>query len=144
LITYADSSVLVAWFHASDEFAPPVTRWVQENVADFIWNPLLRAEVRHNLRRLRSSYARAAWNALRAAERTRLRFGRVNLLTLFDATDDLSAEKAASIAAGTWDYFHVAAAIQSRADCFATCDELQAELASASGFGGRKLKLFKH
>ena len=48
MITYADSSVLVAWFHADDEFALPVTKWVQEEVTDFIWNPVLRLEVRHN------------------------------------------------------------------------------------------------
>jgi len=143
LITYADSSVLVAWFHADDEFARSVTAWVQDNVTDFIWNPVLRLEVRHNLRKLKTGYARTAWNALRAAERSRLRFGRVNLLTLLDATDDLSAEKANAIPAGAWDFFHVAAAIQSRAYCFATCDKLQADLASECGFVSSKLKFFR-
>ena len=61
MITYADSSVLVAWFHPDDEFALPVTQWVRENVTDFLWNPLLQLEVRHNLRKLRTSYARAAF-----------------------------------------------------------------------------------
>lgn len=131
MITYADSSVLVAWFHPDDEFAAAVTPWVQSQVTDFIWNPPLRLEVRHNLRKLRTPYARTAWNALRAAERTRLRFGRVNVLALFDAADDLSAEKVGVAPAGTWDFFHVAAALQSRAECFATCDQLQAELAHA-------------
>jgi len=146
LITYADSSVLVAWFHADDQFAAPVTKWVQDEVTDFVWNPVLRLEVRHNLRKLKTAYARAAWNALRAAERHRLRFGRVNLPTLLDAADDLSAEKANAIPAGTWDFFHVAAAVQARADCFATCDRLQADLArTLAGTGGafRFLKHFK-
>jgi predicted nucleic acid-binding protein len=130
MITYADSSVLVAWFHPEDEFAFPVTLWVKENVTDFLWNPVLRAEVRHNIRKLQSSYARAAWNALRASEKSgRLSLGREKLQDLFDATDELSAEKAAAIAAGTWDYFHVAAALHERAEAFVTCDKLQAELA---------------
>ena len=129
MITYADSSVLVAWFHPDDEFARPVTEWVRENVTDFLWNPMLRLEVRHNLRKLRSSYARAAWNALRAAERSRLRIGRERLNELIDDADDLSAQYAARVAAGAWDFFHVAAAIHQRAKAFATCDRLQADLA---------------
>jgi len=129
MITYADSSVLVAWFHPDDEFARPVTDWVRENTTEFLWNPILRLEVRHNLRKLRSSYARSAWNALRAAERTRLRFGRERLHDLIDDADELSAKHAARVTAGTWDFFHVAAAIRQRAEAFATCDKLQSELA---------------
>jgi len=90
---------------------------------------MLRLEVRHNLRKLRSSYAGVAWNALRAAERSRLRFGRERLHDLIDDADELSAKHAARVAAGTRDFFHVAAAIRQRADTFATCDRLQADLA---------------
>lgn len=129
MIAYADSSVLVAWFHSDDQFAQAVTKWVRANVSDFIWNPVLRMEVRHNLRKLRSRYAGTAWNALRAAERTRLRFGRERLHDLIDDADDLSAKLATQVSAGTWDFFHVAAAIRQRAAVFATCDKLQAELA---------------
>jgi predicted nucleic acid-binding protein len=140
---YADTSVLIAWFHADDLFAKQVTPWVQKNVTDFIWNSVLRAEVRHNLRQLDTSYARAAWNALRATEVSgRLNIGREKLSQLIDAADDLSAEKATMIPAGTWDYFHVAAALAAEADCFATCDQLQGDLAKASG-GFREVKLFK-
>ena len=134
----------MARFHADDEFAGQVTDRVQANVADFIWNPVLRLEVRHNLRKLKTRYARAAWNALRAAERSgRLAFGRQKLHDLIEAADDLSAQNAAALPAGTWDFFHVAAAIQSNADCFATCDRLQAELARACGFAASKLKSFR-
>lgn len=144
MITYADSSVLVAWFHADDQFAQDVTKWVQENVTDFIWNPFLRLEVRHNLRKLKTPYARAAWNALRASERSgRLVLGRVKFHDLLEAADELSAERANAIPAGTWDFLHVAAAIQNRAGCFATCDRLQADLAVQCGFVGAKLKYFK-
>ena len=132
MIVYADSSVMVAWFHADDEFAQPVTEWAREHVTDFLWNPILQFEVRHNLRELRSSYARTAWNALRAAERTRLRFGRVNLRELLDDADQLSANHAATSPAGTWDFFHVAAALHQAAEIFATCDRLQADLAKAA------------
>src|SRR5688572_18148592 len=139
MITYADSSVLVAWFHPDDEFALPVTQWVRENVTDFLWNPMLRLEVRHNLRKVRTSYARAAWNALRAAERSRLRFGREKLHDLIDDADDLSAKHVAGVPAGTWDFFHVAAAIRQRAAAFATCDKLQADLARAASLPNVKL-----
>jgi predicted nucleic acid-binding protein len=130
VIAYADSSVMVAWFHADDEFARPVTHWVREHVTDFLWNPILQLEVRHNIRKLRSSYARAAWNALRAAERSRLRFGREKLHDLIEEADQLSANHAATIGVGTWDFFHVAAALRQRAAVFATCDKLQADLAN--------------
>src|SRR5258706_13980676 len=110
MIIYADTSVLVAWFHADDEFALPVTDWVRENVSEFLWNPILRAELRHNLRKLRSSYSRSAWNALRASEkRGYLRYGREKLMDTLELTDELSAEKTQLFAAGTWDFFHVAA-----------------------------------
>ena len=142
MITYADSSVLIAWFHPDDEFAGPVTPWVREHVTDFIWNPILRAEVRHNLRKMRSPYARTAWNAYRAAESNhRLTFGRERLADLLAQTDELSAEQAALVPASTWDFFHVAAALHARVACFATCDKLQAELATESGLP--KVKLFK-
>ncbi len=143
MITYADSSVLVAWFHADDQFALEVTEWVQDNGTEFIWNPFLRIEVRHNLRKLKTPYARAAWNALRASEKSgRLLLGRVKYHDLLEAADELSAEKANAIPAGTWDYVHVAAALQSKAIYFATCDRLQADLAQQCGFAGAKLKYF--
>lgn len=140
---YADTSVLIAWFHADDLFAKQVTTWVRENVTDFLWNSALRAEVRHNLRQLDSPYARAAWNALCASENTgRLAVGRERLNQLLNAADELSAEKAKDIPAGTWDYFHVAAALAAGAECFATCDALQAGLAKATR-GFNHVKLFK-
>ena len=101
---------------SDDEFARVVTPWVQEHVTDFIWNPILRAEVQHNLRKLRSPYARTAWSAYRAAENNRrLTFGRERLADLLKQTDELSAKQAAIVPAGTWDFFHVAAALHARA-----------------------------
>lgn len=141
MITYADTSVLVAWFHPEDEFAEPVTRWVKENVTELLWNPLLRLEVRHNLRKIRSPYARVAWNALRAAERNRLRPGREKLQDLLDEAEDLSAASATNLPTGTWDLFHVAAAVRMRAEAFATCDQVQATLAKKANLPN--IKLFK-
>ncbi len=144
MITYADSSVLVAWFHADDQFAQEVTKWVRDHVTDLVWNPFLRVEVRHNLRKLKTPYARAAWTALRASENCgRLTIGRAKVHDLLEGSDELSAEKANAVAAGTWDFLHVAAAIHSKAHCFATCDRLQADLALQCGFVGTKLKYFK-
>ena len=86
MIAYADSSVLVAWFHADDEFARTVTDWVREHVAD-----------------------------------------------------QLSAQHATAIGAGTWDFFHVATALRQRAQVFATCDKLQADLAIVAQMPNVKL-----
>jgi predicted nucleic acid-binding protein len=44
---YADTSVLIAWFHPADQFAQQVTKWCREREVEFCWNPLLRTEVRH-------------------------------------------------------------------------------------------------
>jgi len=49
---YADTSALIAWFNPADEFAPAVTSWCRARSPEFYWNPLLRLELRHNLRRL--------------------------------------------------------------------------------------------
>jgi predicted nucleic acid-binding protein len=136
MTVYADSSVLVAWFHPADEFALPVTSWLKDNGTGFCWNAILQAEVRHNLRKLKTSYARTAWNAFRAAEKSgRLILGREKLSDLLEDADNLSSEMASAISAGTWDFFHVAAAMRMRADVFATCDNLQAQLATEAWTG---------
>jgi len=140
---YADSSFLIAWFHPADEFALPVTEWARAHVTDFIWNPVLRMEVRHNLRKLRTSYARTAWNAYRASEiNRRLVLDRTSLADLLRLADELSAEKANQISAGTWDFVHVAAFLETKAQYFATLDKLQAELASTV-VSTRRVKLFR-
>src|SRR5579871_2090092 len=106
MIVYADTSVLIAWFHADDVFAKRATPWIQEHVTDFVWNSVLREEVRHNLRQLEGSFGRAAWNALNAAESTgRLSLSRKSLHQLLSASDELSAEKVKTIPAETWDYY---------------------------------------
>ena len=127
---YADTSVLVAWFHPADQFAQPVTEWCRQRVVEFCWNPFLRAEVRQNLRRLSGRYAGIAWQAYRASESSqRLQMGLERLAELLERGDELSARYAAQTTAGTWDCVHVAAAQHSRAQIFATCDAAQAELA---------------
>jgi predicted nucleic acid-binding protein len=143
MIVYSDTSVLIALFHPADVFSKQVNDWVGNSHIDLVWNSLLRNEVRHNLRKLATTYSRTAWNALRAAEKSgRLVIGRERLIELLDAADELSAEKAQTIPAGTWDYLHVAAALAAGAECFATCDQSQAELARAAG-GFGQVKLFK-
>ncbi len=89
---YADTSVLVAWFHPADEFAVAVTAWCRSRSPEFFWNPLLRAELRHNLRRLSGDYAAVAWHSYRAAETSnRLRPGLHRLPDLLEWGDELSA-----------------------------------------------------
>ena len=124
---YADTSTLIAWFHPADEFAPAVTAWCRERTPEFCWNPLLRIELRHNLRRLSGKYAAVAWHAYRASETSlRLRFGSHRLPDLLDWGDELSARHAQSSSASTWDCVHGAAAQHARVQAFIMCDAAQA------------------
>jgi predicted nucleic acid-binding protein len=139
---YADTSVLIAWFHPADEFAVAVTAWCRSRSPEFFWNPLLRAELRHNLRRLSGDYAAVAWHSYRAAETSnRLRPGLHRLPDLLEWGDELSARHAADSTAGTWDFVHVAAALHARPQTFITCDVAQAELARLAGLS--EVHLFK-
>jgi predicted nucleic acid-binding protein len=139
---YADTSALIAWFHPADEFASAVTDWCCGRSPEFCWNPLLRIELRHNLRRLSGKYAAVAWQAYRASETAlRLRLGTHRLPDLLDWGDELSARHAQSFSAGTWDFVHVAAAQHSRAQVFITCDAAQAALARLAGLP--QVQLFK-
>lgn len=131
---YADTSALIAWFNPADEFALAVTAWGRERSPEFFWNPLLRAELRHNLRRLSGSYAAVAWHAYRAAETSqRLKIGVHRLPDYLEWGDELSARCAPDFTAGTWDFVHVAAAQHLRAEIFITCDVAQAEVARLAG-----------
>lgn len=139
---YADTSALIAWFHPADEFAAAVTSWCRTRTPEFCWNPLLRIELRHNLRRLSGSYATVAWQAYRASETShRLRLDIHRLTDLLEWGDELSARHAKVSAAGTWDFVHVAAAQHVRAEMFITCDAAQAELARVAGLS--PVHLFK-
>jgi predicted nucleic acid-binding protein len=142
MITYADSSVLIAWFHPSDEFAKSVTLWARDNSSEFLWNWFLRAEVRHNLRRLKTSYARTAWNAYQASESgNKLKLNKTRLTDLLRRADELSSQFSSDTNVGTWDFVHVAAALDDRAECFAKCDEAQAVIARKAELP--LVKLFK-
>ena len=139
---YADTSALIAWFHPADEFALAVTAWCREKSPEFSWNPLLRIELRHNLRRLSGKYAATAWHAYRASETShKLRLEVNRLLDLLEWGDELSARNAKRSPAGTWDFVHVAAAQHVRAEAFITCDVAQAELARIAGL--TQVHLFK-
>lgn len=138
---YADTSALIAWFNPADEFAPAVTSWCRERAPEFCWNPFLRAELRHNLRRLSGKYATVAWHAYRAAETSqRFKPGVHRLNDFLEWGDELSARHAPKFAAGAWDFVHVAAAQHLRAGIFITCDVAQAEVA---GVAGVAVHLFK-
>jgi len=139
---YADTSALIAWFNPADEFAPAVTAWCRERAPEFCWNPLLRVELRHNLRRLSGKYAAIAWHAYRAGETSqRLKLGVHRLSDLLEWGDELSARHSSRSAAGTWDFIHIAAAQRVEVDAFITCDAAQAELARVVGLP--KVQLFK-
>jgi len=64
-----------------------------------LWNPLLRIELRHNLRRLSGKYAAIAWQAYAASETSqRLKLG-IQRLSIFGMGDELSARHASNSAA---------------------------------------------
>jgi predicted nucleic acid-binding protein len=131
---YADTSGLIAWFHPADEFALAVTARCRERAPEFSWNPLLRIELRHNLRRLSGKYAAAAWHAYRASETSqKLRVASHRLPDLLEWGDELSARHAQQSTTGTWDFVHVAAALHARTEVFITCDAAQADLARLAG-----------
>jgi predicted nucleic acid-binding protein len=131
---YADTSALIAWFHPADPFARVVTDWCRERSLEFSWNPVLRTELRHNLRRLSGKYAAPAWHAYRASETSqKLRLEIHRLSDLLEWGDELSARHALNCPAGTWDFVHVSAAQHVRAEMFITCDDAQAELARVAG-----------
>jgi predicted nucleic acid-binding protein len=139
---YADTSVLVAWFYPADHFAVQVASWCRGNGPDFQWNSLLRAELRHNLRKLTGDYAAIAWQAYRASESARrLVMSRERMSDIVEWADELSARFAAETPCGTWDCAHVAAALHTKAGVFATCDLAQARLAKLAGI--IQIKLFK-
>jgi len=140
-LVYADTSALFAYFHPLDAFALPVTRAAQKLAPDFAYWPLLRFELRHNLRQSRKDhYGEIAWRALRAAEKTQARLRwqpELKLDSLLDAAEEFSADKAQSSHAGSMDFLHIAAARRiSRdmdLDAFWTCDAEQAKTASLTG-----------
>lgn len=144
-LVYADSSTLFAYFHPKDIFAVTVTDAVRKGSADFIYWPMLRLELRHNLRQTRGDkWGEVAWQALRAAEKTsgRLRWqGDLSTDRLIDTADELSEEKKPDC--GAVDIVHVAAArriqLLSGLDEFWTCDESQARMARKCGL---KTRLF--
>ena len=142
MIIYADTSVLIAWFHPADAFALKVTTWCRANGPDFHWNSLLRAELRHNLRRLTGSYSAVAWQAYRASETARrLSPAKERMSDILEWADELSARLAGKTPCGTWDCAHVATALNTSTDVFATCDIAQARLAELAGI--EHVKLFK-
>jgi len=148
MLVYADSSALFAYFHPDDEFSGAVDAAVKQSAPDFVYWPLLRFELRHNLRLNRSdSNGEIAWRALRAAEKTAARLRWQPELTadkMLDAAEELSAEQSAKFDCGSADYLHVAAArrlhLLSEIDEFWTCDAVQANLAKATGLRTRWFK----
>lgn len=148
-LVYADSSVLFAYFHPHDEFSSVVDRAVQKDAPDFVYWPLLRYELRHNLRQSRGhADGEVAWRALRAAERTASRLRWQSDLTadkMLDAAEELSADKAGNFDCGSADFLHVAAArrlnLLNGIDAFWTCDITQAALAKAAGLKTRLFEL---
>ena len=144
-LIYADTSVLFAYFYPRDVFSTAVTEVARAAAVDFVYWPMLRLELRHNLRLWNVDRDGAtAWAALRAGEKTaaRLRWQNLSADDLIDAADELSAEK--KPACGTADILHIVAARRmlrlSELDEFWTCDETQAALAKQVGLATRLFK----
>jgi len=144
-LVYADTSALFAYFYPLDEFSRQVDEAVKAQSVDFVYWPLVRFELRHNLRRLKTDkYGVIAWRALRAGEQTawRLRWhGELTADRILDSAEELSAEQATQVHCGSSDVLHVAAArrvhLLSGLEEFWTCDGTQAELARKIGLPTR-------
>jgi predicted nucleic acid-binding protein len=136
-LAYVDSSFLVAWFAPWTPQGPAVVAHMEHRPVDFFWNPVLRAELRHSLRRLQlpEHERKLAWQAYRATEKWRVRLvpHPFSFERMVDRTDELSSETAQAVGAGTWDLFHIACAEAVGADIFLTCDEAQSEAAKKAG-----------
>lgn len=147
-LVYADTSTLFAYFYPHDEFSKGVDGAAKEQSPDFVYWPLVRFELRHNLRRFKTEqYGIVAWRALRAAEKTtsRLRWlGELTADKMLDSAEELSAEHGTQTYCGSNDVLHVAAArrvhLLSGLDEFWTCDEAQAEFSQKVGLPTRLFK----
>ena len=133
---YADTSYLVAYFAPKAEQSIAIHRFTRGNDLDYYFNPLLRAELRHNLRRIPvASHRATAWNAYRAAEKwnTRLVPHPFELDAILMRADKLSESDAGSSGAGTWDFIHIAIALMLDVNRFLTCDKAQVVAARTAG-----------
>jgi predicted nucleic acid-binding protein len=145
-LVYADTSVLFAFFHPGDEFSTIVDKAVRSAAPDFVYWPMLRLELRHNLRLSNvDDDGATAWAALRAGEKTaaRLRWQNLSADDLVEAADELSAEK--KPACSSMDILHVVAARRvmrvNELDAFWTCDGAQSGLAKSVGLPTRLFKI---
>jgi predicted nucleic acid-binding protein len=144
-LIYADTSALFAFFHPRDEFSDAVDAAVRETAPDFVYWPLLRFELRHHLRLANTDTdGAAAWQALRAGEKTatRLRWHELSADQLIETADELSAEKTPTCV--STDVLHAAAArrvmLLHELEQFWTCDNAQAEFARSVGLVTRLFK----
>jgi len=135
MIAYADSSYLVAYFDPKGSQSPSVHRFAREKGWDYFWNPVLRAEVRHNLRHIPEPSRATAWKAYRAVEKWGVRLvpQKFRFEEMLERADALSAEDNARSTAGTWDLFHIAAALNARATRVLTCDKARVDAAKRAG-----------
>jgi predicted nucleic acid-binding protein len=147
-LVYADTSILFACFHPRDEFFDAANQAVEAATPSFVYWGLLRFELRHNLRQCRGTPdGETAWHAMRASEKTQFRLhwhSELKCDSLLESAEEISANLAATIHAGSADYLHVAAArrveVISGLDEFWTVDERQAKVAEACQI---KVRLFK-
>jgi predicted nucleic acid-binding protein len=146
-LVYADTSALFAFFHPKDPFSTALMDAVRVLSPDFVYWSFLRYELRHNLRQSRvDSYGEAAWNALRAAERTQARWRwqpDLRCDSLLESADEFSGQQAREFSAGSADFLHITAARRlrhlSEIAEFWTCDGEQSKAAKAAGL---KVRLF--
>lgn len=147
-LVYADTSALYAFFHPLDVFAEPIAKAVSKSSVDFVYWRFLRYELRHNLRAARGdAHGEAAWNALRAAERTQARLRwqpELSADTILEAAEEISSQLAIKFDTGSADILHIASArrlhLSSGITAFWTCDAEQARAAKAAGL---QVRLFQ-
>jgi predicted nucleic acid-binding protein len=148
-LVYADTSVLFALFHPRDQFSRLVTGAIQDRAIDFVYWSFLRFELRHALRQARTDvHGEAAWNGLRAGERTQARLrwqSDLHAESIIESADELSAQSASDFSAAGADFLHLAAArrlhLLSALDAFWTCDSEQSKAAKSIRLKARLFSL---
>lgn len=142
MTAYADTSYLLAYFNPHAVHSPSVQAFFTRTPVDYHWNVILRAELRHSIRRIPTPASRAtAWQAYRATEKWRTRFVHqsVSLQNFIDLAEAASLADDGASGAGTWDLIHIGLALLARAELFLTCDHAQSVAAKAAGL---KVKCF--
>jgi predicted nucleic acid-binding protein len=137
-VIYCDTSFLLPLYLAGDNWHQKANAYHARHLPEeaFFFNPWHRWELRHNVR-VALSDERDQEKIFRRIQEDlatgKLRHVSFSWTTVFEKADELSAEYAQDVQAGTVDFWHVGFALALNADRFLTFDKSQLELARRVG-----------